>query len=270
MPIPGYKPKKSGSLPTETGAYHASMKAAAHTLKVDIAVLKEARGTGCDAFIGSGAVHKARLLEWLKKRGGESSTAPMQTSLPATPADEETPFTEDYNPPDEAGGVGQTLKSLQAYERRLKLKLDSLEKRTDLHHITKGELVKAAQDAWIKVVNSLLKYDLAVDMAKRESGELLPMADAVKGVQALLAWHTVATSDALRNVIPECEGKNKYQIAALLDPALRSAIYRNFRVGVSIGKIPEWMSRTAGDFIKGEPVLSLEPPAKASTNLDDY
>lgn len=265
MAIPGYKPKKhhTGGSP-ENGAYFASMKAAAHALKIDIAILKDARAQACDAFIGSGAVHKKRIIEWLKTRGEGSE---INLTSPTTHEEE---YQEDYNPPDETGGVGQTLKSLQAYERRLKRKLDEVEKDTTLHRSVRAEAVKSAQDAWIKVVNSLLKYDLAVDMAKRESGELLPMVEVVKAVQALLAWHTVAASDALRNVIPECEGKNKYQIAALIDPVLRSAIYRNFKLGVKIGKIPEWMAKTASDFIRSEPVFSLELVKVQSTNLDDY
>ena len=48
---------------------------------------------------------------------------------------------------------------------------------------------------------------------------------------------------------------------------LRSAIYRNFKLGMKIGKIPEWMGKTASDFVRSEPVLSMEP---ISTNLDDY
>lgn len=238
------------------------MKAAAYELKVDIAILKDARSRACDAFIGSGAVHKERLIEWLKNN-------PYTTPPPAAQEPEDD-FADDYNPPDEAGGVGQTLKSLQAYERRLKRRLDEIEKAPGITPLDKAERVKAAQEAWIKVVNSLLKYDLAVDMAKRESGELLPMAEAVKAVQALLAWHTVATSDALRNVIPECEGKTKYQIATLLDPVMRSAIYRNFKLGVSIGKIPEWAGKTASDFVRSEPVFTLEKVEGPSTNLDDY
>lgn len=244
-----------------------SMKAAAHALKLDIAILRDARARDCPAFRTGGNVHREQLILWLKTHGPkEQDTKEPKEETPPHPEED---FEENYNIPDEAGGVGQTLKSLQAYERRSKRRLDETEKATNLHPSVKADRVKVAQDAWLKVVNSLLKYDLAVDMAKRESGELMPLAEAIKGVQALLAWHTVGTSDALRNVIPELEGKNKYEIATLLDPALRSSIYRNFKLGVKLGKIPEWMGRTAADFVTGEPVLSLDKPV-SSTNLDDY
>jgi len=250
---------------------YPSMKAAAHALKIDIGILKDARAKACSAFNGSGAVHRERLLLWLKNnaRHALEGTPPPDQSQDNQDPDTQDEFVDNYNIPDEAGGVGQTLKSLQAYERRLKQILDKLERSTNLHPSVKADKVKQAQDAWLKVVNSLLKYDLAVDMAKRESGELLPMADAIKAVQALLAWHTVGTSDALRNAIPECEGKTKYEIAAILDPVLRSAIYRNFKLGVKIGKIPEWMAKTATDFMVKEKPLDLEDK-KGSTNLDDY
>ncbi len=127
-------------------------------------------------------------------------------------------------------------------------------------------MVKLAQDSWIKVVNALLKYDLSVSQAKRDSGELIPIEDARQGVQALLAWHTIASSDALRNVIPTLEGKNKFEIASLLDPAIRAAIYRNFKMARELGKIPEWMEKTAVDAVKSKVALSLTPPP----SLDEF
>lgn len=243
---------------------YPSMRAAAHALKIDIAILKDARNRACPAFAGSGAVHREKLLTWLKN----NSDATNLQKQPPQPEEDDS-YTESYDVPDEAGGVGQTLQSLQAYERRLKKRLDQLEKSTQYPASVKAEMIEKAQGAWIKVVNALLKYDLSVSLAKRASGEMIPLADAVKATHALLAWHTVATSDALRNVIPNCELKTKYEIAALLDPAIRSAIYRNFKLGVKLGKIPDWMGKAASEFVASEPPLALDAP-KISTNLDDY
>lgn len=244
--------------------YYPSMKAAAAALKIDIAILRDARGKACNAFEGSGSVHRERLIDWLKNNPSLTSTAQEQT-------EQEETFEDNYEIADEAGGVGQTLQSLQAYERRLKKQLDLLERSTNLHPSVKEARVEKAQKRWISVVGPLLKYDLSVSLAKRESGELIPLVDAVKAVQALLAWHTVATSDALRNVIPTCELKTKYEIAALLDPAIRSAIYRNFKLGVNLGKIPDWMGKTASDFVHAEAPLSVDPvKPTVSKNVDDY
>lgn len=242
--------------------FYSSMKAAAHALKIDIGILKDARSKACPAFEGSGVIHRERLIDWLKKQS-------TQTSLPPPPEEDENQFEDTYEIPDEAGGVGQTLKSLQAYERRLKQRLDKLEKTTDLHAAVKAEMIDKALGHWLKVTNTLLKYDLSVSLAKRESGELIPLADAVKAVQALLAWHTVAISDALRNVIPNLEKKNKYEIAETLDPAIRSAIYRNFKLGVKLGKIPDWMGKTASEFVKAEPLLNIDAPPP-SKDINDY
>lgn len=245
----------------------ASMRAAAAQLEIDISILRDARARGCTAFRDSGGVHREKLLAWLKE-----NARPTNLETPQTPPED---FEEDYDIPDEAGGVGQTLQSLQAYERRLKKQLDQIERQTNLHPSEKEARVEKAQKRWISVVGPLLKYDLSVSLAKRESGELIPLADAIKAVQALLAWHTVATSDALRNVIPNLEKKDKYEIAEILDPALRSSIYRNFKLGVKLGKIPDWMGKTASDFVKSEPPLTLEkkevfPKGEVSTNVDDY
>jgi hypothetical protein len=236
---------------TSTCTYYPSMKAAAYSLKIDISILRDARSKDCPAFRTGGLVHREQLMVWLKKQKALQATQPPPTEESQAQEDQEE--AEDYSTPDEEGGVGRTLKSLQQYERRAKQALDKAE-RMPLGPI-KTEEVKRAQDAWIKVVNALLKYDLSVSLAKRESGELIPLADAAAGVQALLAWHTVATSDALRNVIPDCEGKTKYEIAGLLDKALRSSIYRNFKLGVSLHKIPDWMGKTASEFVYNEKPL---------------
>lgn len=260
-------------------ANFGSMKAASASLHLDISILKDAKDRGCPAFRDSGGVNREELLKWLKNNSQVSPPLPDK----ASPLDED--FEDNYEIADEAGGVGQTLQSLQAYERRLKKQLDYIERATNLHPAVKAERVDKAQKRWISVVGPLLKYDLSVSLAKRESGELIPLADAVKAVQALLAWHTVATSEALRNVIPNLEKKDKYQIAAILDPALRSSIYRNFKLGVKLGKIPDWMGKSATDFVRSEPPLGerSEPPLgerselpllmekkTVSTNLDDY
>lgn len=229
-----------------------SMKAAAYALKIPIAVLQDARMRDCPAFRTGGHVNREQLIIWLKKEGEK----PPQQFPENDYMEKETPLEID-----ETGGVGAVLKSLQAYAQRAKKRLDHEESRTDLHPATKAKNVKEAQDGWLKVAAQLLKYDLSVSLAKRESGELIPIADARKGVEGLLAWHTIATSDALRNVIPECEGKNKYEIAKLLDNALRSSIYRNMKLAIKHNKVPEWMGTCANEFVKGEkPLLEEEQP----------
>ena len=242
-----------------------SMKAAAAVLKVDIGILKEARSQGCNAFMGSGAINRERLIAWLESRANEAQEDFEQTAEGI----EEDSFVDDYEVEEEAGGVGKTLKSLQAYERKLKRRLDEIEARPG-HPITKGEMVEKAQAAWVKVLNALLKYDLNVNLAKRESGELIPLTDAQKGVEALLAWHTVALSDTLRNVIPECEMRSRYDIAKVLDPAMRSSIYRNFKLGAELGKIPDWMYKAAVEAVKAQPSVSEPKDTPVTTDVSDY
>lgn len=262
---------EEGSVVSASYANFASMKAAAAQLHIDISILKDARSKGCPAFRDSGGVNRKQLLLWLKEHS-EATNLPTSNSdvSPETRATIEDAtgdsFVDNYDIPDEAGGVGQTLKSLQAFERRLKKQLDLQERATNLHPSVKEDRVDKAIKRWISVVGPLLKYDLSVSQAKRESGELIPMADAIKAVQALMAWHAVATSDTLRNVIPRLEKLDKYQIADILDPAIRSSIYRNFKMGVKLGKIPDWMGKTASDFVKGEPALTMPP----SEDVNDY
>lgn len=255
--IEGMKNLDTGEdAPATTSSCFPNMKAAAYSLGISIAVLKDARARDCPAFRSGAMINREQLITWLKQQ-----SLLKKTVLPPPPMEDEE---DDYSTAvDEKGGVGLTLRSLQAYERKLKRMLDDLHQSNQFTIKEEKEAaIKAAEAAWLKVAGQLLKYDLAVDEAKRESGELISLADAKAGVQALLAWHTVATSDALRNVIPSLEGKNKFQIATLLDPALRSAIYRNFKLGAKLGKIPDWMSATASEFVKVEKEFSMNP--------DDY
>lgn len=118
--------------------------------------------------------------------------------------------------------------------------------------------MKEARKEWLSVSRMLLAYDIKVTAAKRDGGELIPKTDAQAGVRALLAWHTIAQSEALRNALPECEGKNKFEMAAILDNEIRSSIYRNFKTGVEIGKIPDWMGDTATAHVKQEKPINLD------------
>lgn len=280
--------------PDVRSVYFPSMQAAVHTLGIPREVLRRARSLDCKAFRSSSNIHRGQLVEWLKEHGFinrdgtknmeaiqhfmdstgpnlEETTLPpdIEKTLSTSDDDSDDDFEDNYElPEDEKGGVGQTLKSLQAYERQQKRKLDQLE-RSKLNPITKSALVKEAHAQWIKTAQALLKYDLSVSQAKRESGELIPIKDACEGVKGLMAWHTVAMSDALRNVIPECEGKDKFQIASLIDGAIRSSIYRNFKLGFKLGKIPEWMVNAAGEQVRADPPLEdiLRP---VSTDPNDY
>jgi len=238
--------------------YFPSMKAAAHSLKIDIALLRDARSKDCHAFRTGGFVHRDQLIQWLKDNPPPIAD---KTTLLEESLDD---FKEEYKLKDEVGGVGQTLVSLRAYERRCKRDLDNAERITGLFTTEKAKLIKDKQDGWLKVARELLRYDLEVDQAKRESGEQIAKADAIKGVHALLAWHSVAMSDALRNALPECEMKSRNEVAAILDPLIRSSIYRNFKLAVKLGKIPDWMGKEASDFVK------QEGQPKPSLNVDDY
>lgn len=271
--------------PDVRSVYFPSMEAAEHTLGIPREVLRRARSLDCKAFRSSSNIHREQLVEWLKENGfinrdgTKNEEALRQFSTPqnepviealAESESDDGDFEESYDVAgDETAGVGQTLKSLQAYERKQKRKLDLLEQNKKLNPILKAGLVKEAHGQWLRTAQTLLKYDLSVSQAKRESGELIPIKDACEGVKGLMAWHTVAMSDALRNVIPECEGKDKFQIASLIDGAIRSSIYRNFKLGFKLGKIPEWMVNAAGEQVRANPPLGdiLKP---VSTDPNDY
>lgn len=242
------------------------MRAAAAALGIDFSILRDARTRDCPAFRSGGNVHREQLVQWLKENPPTPPPEPPDDD--DTDEDQEEDFTPDTGSAEDPGGVGKTLKSLQIDERQLRRELKRAERAKYTTDIQKKAAIKEARNEWFKVSKLLLTYDQKVSLAKRESGELIPLADAITSTHGLLAWFTVAISDSLRNVIPECEGKGKFEIAALLDKELRSCSYRHFKLGLETGKIAEWMGRKASDFVQKRQIVDIEP--KKEINWDEY
>jgi hypothetical protein len=215
-----------------------SLKSAAATLGLDVAVLKDAKARGCPAFRANQSVNRAVLVEWLKNDREEKAkrAAERQQARQQTPDDDEPPLDVEG----ETEGVGKAFQRLVAYEvRALKALNRAIEEGNDL-------VIKAKEDAWLKVLRELLRYELGVEVAKRDAGELIPRSEVVDLCRAFLSWHQVGLSDAIRSAIPRIVGlTSPREVAFILDPIIRESQALAFDIGTRAGLVPSWLAEAA-------------------------
>jgi hypothetical protein len=211
-----------------------SLKSAAATLGLDVAVLKDAKARGCPAFKANQSVNRTVLLEWLQKDREEAEKRKQ------APREETSLDDDDEDSEDSGGGVGRAFKSLEKYERQSRRALkDAIATDNPL-------LIKTKEEAWLKVLRELLRYEMNVEMAKRDAGELIPRDQVVSHCRAFLSWHQVGLSDAIRSAVPRIVGLEKPgDVAHVLDPILRESQALAFDIGTRAGLVPSWLAEAA-------------------------
>jgi len=210
-----------------------SLKAAAAALGLDVAVLRDAKNRGCPAFRPNMSVHRGELTEWLKNDREE------REKRKPPPREESDPIEEEEDE-EEGAGVGKAFKSLVQYERKARLALDDALMQND------PLLIKVKEEAWLKFLRELLRYEMNVEMAKRDAGELIPRADVVSHCRAFLDWHQVGLSDAIRSAMPRIVGLEKPgDVAHVMDPILRESQVLAFDIGTRAGLVPSWLAEAA-------------------------
>jgi hypothetical protein len=211
-----------------------SLKSAAATLGLDVLVLKDAKARGCSAFRSNQSVNRAVLVEWLKEDRAQAES--RKESSPSSVLDDP----EDEDSESAGEGVGKAFASLVRYERQSRRALnDAIKTENPL-------LVKVKEEAWLKVLRELLRYEINVEVAKRDAGELIPRADVVSHCRAFLSWHQVGLSDAIRSAVPRIVGLEKPgDVAFVIDPILRESQALAFDIGTRAGLVPSWLAEAA-------------------------
>lgn len=211
-----------------------SLKSAAATLGLDVLVLKDAKARGCPAFRPNQGVHRGELVEWLKEDRAEAESRKSSAS------DDGDDPPEDDESEEGNEGVGKALQALVKYERKSRRALkDACAQGNPL-------LIKTKEEAWLKVLRELLRYEMNVEMAKRDAGELIPRADVVSHCRAFLSWHQVGLSDAIRSAVPRIVGLEKSgDVAFVIDPILRESQALAFDIGTRAGLVPSWLAEAA-------------------------
>lgn len=212
-----------------------SLKSAAATLGLDVLVLKDAKARGCPAFKANQSVNRTVLVEWLKRDREEA-----ERRKTAAPPKSEPPELEDEDGEEAGEGVGKAFQSLVRYERQARRALnDAILQENPL-------LIKVKEEAWLKVLRELLRYEINVEVAKRDAGELIPRDEVVRHCRAFLSWHKVGLSDAIRSSVPRIVGLEKPgDVAHVIDPIIRESQVLAFDIGTRAGLVPSWLAEAA-------------------------
>ncbi len=224
--------KKPAATPSQISP---SLKAAAAALGLDVSVLRDAKNRGCPAFRPNMGVHRGELLEWLK-----TDRQQAEERKASQPPKDESDDLEDEDGVEAGEGVGKAFQSLVKYERQARRALnDAIKTENPL-------LIKVKEEAWLKVLRELLRYEINVEVAKRDAGELIPRADVVNHCRAFLSWHQVGLSDAVRTAVPRIVGLEKPgDVAHILDPIIRESQALAFDIGTRAGLVPSWLAEAA-------------------------
>ena len=224
--------------PQQPSQVSPSLKSAAATLGLDVSVLKDAKARGCPAFKANQSVNREVLLEWLKEDRRQADE--RKAAAPKTiPGDDVDPYEEDDDT-EASEGIGKALQALVKYERKARQALK------EAHAQQNPLLIKTKEEGWLKVLRELLRYEMNVEMAKRDAGELIPRADVVSHCRAFLSWHQVGLSDAIRTSVPRIVGLTKPgEVAYVLDPILRESQALAFDIGTRAGLVPSWLAEAA-------------------------
>lgn len=116
---------------------------------------------------------------------GPHAEPPEVETGPAS-ASTQTSFTPPSSKNDLARGAAAALDRLAEQETDLYAKMT--------HCLQENNLIMAEgyRHQWLKVSESLRKYDLAVEQNRRDSGELIPRAEAENAIRSLLIWFRLA------------------------------------------------------------------------------
>lgn len=216
-----------------------SLKAAAAKLHLDVLVLKDAKSRGCEAFRPNGNVVLSELLKWLDEDRAKFAAEKAESEAEQDQEQEDSGDSDNTGDA-ESEGVGKAFLRIVKYERQARKAMDAA--------IAQGNpmIIKLKQDAWVQMLNVLIKYEMNVETAKRDSGELIPRSEVVKAFRSFLSWHKVGLSDAIRNAVPRIVGLTKpVEVARIIDPIMRESQVLAFDIGARAGLVPSWAAEAA-------------------------
>jgi hypothetical protein len=112
-----------------------------------------------------------------------------------------------------AGGVGapSAQKRLERYEKALSGVFEWAAKSGD------PALLKAVSDVYFRCITHLLTYDLKVDRARRDSGELIPRSEAENHTKNLVMWICQSIRTSTNKLAPALVGLDAPGIQKLLE-----------------------------------------------------
>jgi len=176
------------------GAVIEGQKAAAARLKTTVAEVRRAKNSGCLAFEPGNRIRLPVLRQWLRDNPRPRVTATHTADLPT--------------------GAAAALRRLEEAEARA---YGLMQAATD------PDARDAARREWLAVSEQLRRHDIALDMARREAGVMIPRDLVEAGLRTFLGYLRSAIADDLRAVCPRiCGLPDPAAVAAVLGPITAS------------------------------------------------
>ena len=171
-----------------------TQRAAAARLKTSLSDIRRAKNAGCIAFESGGRIRLAPLKRWLRDNPRPRVTAQPTADLPT--------------------GAAAALRRLEEAEAKA---YGLMQAATD------PDARDAARREWLAVSEQLRRHDIALDMARREAGVMIPRDLVEAGLRTFLGYLRSAIADDLQAACPRVCGLNDpAAVAAVLGPITAS------------------------------------------------
>lgn len=136
-------------------------------------------------------------------------------------------------------GAAAALKRLESTEATLYGQLEAAIKSGDPVQI------KFARESWLKVGDSLRRYDIAVEAVRRETGSLVPRDEVSKAITMLCGWLRFAWEQQNNIVLREIPDEHQGHVAQLLKRFTWRSILESAAMLGAQTAVPAWMSEAA-------------------------
>jgi hypothetical protein len=153
------------------------------------------------------------MLRWLSTRKNLPRAVLAKINLP-----DEQNVSSNGNAP---GGSGAAA----ALKRLEKAELQAFERLQEA--IARGNPleVRERRETWLRISESLRKYDLQVEAHRRDAGELVPVSEVQKFIASFIVFAITATTVAAEGTVNELTGKDELGIYAVIRKLYSQTIY---------------------------------------------
>jgi len=221
------------------------MKQAANGLNLPLGLLKLAKTSGCDAFVGS-RVHGPRAVKWVAQRK-EQPQAPGLATTDGLVAQEGDIF---------------ALRRLEIQERGLHSEMERA--------MARGAHAEAErlQGRWLVVLEHLRKMSSVVAEQRRVAGDLIPRADVERGMLLLSYYQNAVWQANAHWAVHEIASRPSVGAGEILE-ILRDKLVYNVTIASAAAsaaadpKVPAWMVRASTAFWRQHPYPRISEVAES-------
>jgi hypothetical protein len=158
-------------------------------------------------------------------RTGKGPGAKVKTALPDVPPN-----------PDALAGAEHTLRRLAEEERQAHARLDAAKASKD------PDALKLATELFLKIAESLLRYERGVSQDRRDSGEVLTRSQMTPILTSLAAWLRRANLDFLNSICLQiAEAQRPEEVYAAIAPTIRQSVTNAVNAATNDGRLPGWV-----------------------------